>query len=739
MRRKIIMSDIKRKRILLVDDNADIHKDFCKILAKKSSESLSEDEASLFGTIKTVSNYEAQTYTIDSAYQGQDALELVHQALLNGQPYALAFIDMRMPPGWDGVETIKRIWEVDPYIQMVICTAYSDHSWDEITSQLGNSDNLLILKKPFEPIEISQIASALTRKWELIANLHSLVKNRTAELENLYSLTHTTLEATQEGILAVGLDGRILKYNSNFFKQWSISEELLKSEKYDVVFKKLAEQVEDPAFFIKMMNDLIATPKTKIIKEWQLTTGIILELYTHTQYLHNEIIGIVYSFQDITVRKELEQQLLHQATHDGLTGLPNRALLMDRIKQSLAHAKRFNLHVGVLLLDLDSFKEINDSHGHKAGDMLLKCHAKRLSEFVRENDTAARLGGDEFVVVLAAQPNERNLVGLLSRFEELFLKPCQLDNLSLIVTASIGVSIYPRDGEDADTLLKNADAALYHAKEQGRNRFQFYMEEFNQHILQRAVLKTALSHALENNELSINYQPLVDLKSNKIIGIEALLRWQHPTMGSISPLLFIPVAEESGLIIPIGSWALRTACAQAKIWHDSSAFPDIKIAVNISVKQFRQKNFVSLVHNVLEETHVKPECLELEITESLILGNVSEIIFKMLELKKLGIRFAIDDFGTGYSSLSYLKHFPFDTVKIDKTFIDNITTDCNSASIVEAIIAMTKNMGIDVLAEGVEDEEQVTFLREHHSNQVQGYYFSKPLTKQACTKLLKSR
>jgi len=265
------------------------------------------------------------------------------------------------------------------------------------------------------------------------------------------------------------------------------------------------------------------------------------------------------------------------------------------------------------------------------------------------------------------------------------------------------------------------------------------MEEFNQHILQRAVLKTALSHALENNELSINYQPLVDLKSNKIIGIEALLRWQHPTMGSISPLLFIPVAEESGLIIPIGSWALRTACAQAKIWHDSSAFPDIKIAVNISVKQFRQKNFVSLVHNVLEETHVKPECLELEITESLILGNVSEIIFKMLELKKLGIRFAIDDFGTGYSSLSYLKHFPFDTVKIDKTFIDNITTDCNSASIVEAIIAMTKNMGIDVLAEGVEDEEQVTFLREHHSNQVQGYYFSKPLTKQACTKLLKSR
>ena len=307
----------------------------------------------------------------------------------------------------------------------------------------------------------------------------------------------------------------------------------------------------------------------------------------------------------------------------------------------------------------------------------------------------------------------------------------------MIVTASIGASIYPQDGEDVDTLLKNADTALYHAKELGRNRFQFYMQEFNKQILERSELKTALSAALEKNELSLNFQPLVNLKSGKLIGLEALLRWQHPTLGLIPPLTFIPIAEELGLIIPIGEWVLRTACAKIKAWQQFSEFQQIKIAVNISVKQFRQKNFVAVVRKILEETQLNPNYLELEITESHILSNISDIVQKMVDLKALGVRFAIDDFGTGYSSLSYLKYFPFDTVKIDKTFIDNIATDANSASIVEAIIGMTKNMGMEVLAEGVEHEEQVDFLREHHSNQVQGYYFSEPLTEGECTELFK--
>jgi EAL domain-containing protein (putative c-di-GMP-specific phosphodiesterase class I) len=287
-------------------------------------------------------------------------------------------------------------------------------------------------------------------------------------------------------------------------------------------------------------------------------------------------------------------------------------------------------------------------------------------------------------------------------------------------------------------LLKNADAALYHAKELGRNKFQFYMEEFNQRIFQRAELKVALAQALLKNELSINYQPLIELTTNKIIGIEALLRWHHPVLGLILPKLFIPIAEESGLIIEIGEWVLRTACKQAKIWHESSDFSNLKLSVNVSVKQFRQKNFVSIVRNILEETQLRSGCLELEITESLLIGNIPDVIKKMNELKALQVRFAMDDFGTGYSSLNYLKNFPFDTVKIDKSFMDNISTDLSNASIVKAIIDMTKTLGMDVLAEGVEHQDQVDFLLENHSNQVQGYYFSKPLTVQECTELLKA-
>ncbi len=722
-----------KKRILVVDDNAEIHKDFRKILSHGIKPATDNDEAILFGLPDTI---DAHEYEIDSAYQGQEALDLVKRSLLDQNPYALAFIDMRMPPGWDGVETIKQIWAVDPCIQMVICSAYSDHSWEDITRELGNSDNLLILKKPFEIIEINQMASALTRKWELIANLQNLVKNRTVELERLYSLTHTTLESTQGGILAVSLDKSITLYNNTFLKQWDISEEFIKSKKSSAFFEELALRVEDSTLFLQMMNDLSSKPQIKSMGEWQLKNGILLDIHTNPQYFHDKIIGLVYNFLDVTERNKLERQLLHQATHDDLTGLPNRALLIDRVNQAIANAKRFDLHVVVLMLDLDNFKGINDTFGHKTGDLLLQSHAQRLSDFLRENDTVARLGGDEFVIVLASQSNDGQLVEFLNRLVELFLKPCHIDGHDLTVTGSIGACIYPQDGTDADTLLKNADAAMYHAKILGRNGFQFYREEFNKQLLEHTHLKNELKAAIQNKELSLNYQPLIDLNSGNIIGLEALIRWQHPIMGLISPSIFIPIAEESGLILEIGEWVLRTSCAQASLWHQSSAYSTIKISVNISSKQFRDKNFVPLIRDVLKKTQLNPEYLELEITEGLILDNVADVIQKMVELKALGIRFAMDDFGVGYSSLSYIKHFPFDTIKIDKAFIDNITTDISNASIVEAIIGMTKSLGINVLAEGVEHSEQVDFLKKHHSNQVQGYYFSKPLSEKECTKLL---
>lgn len=728
-----------RKRILLVDDNAEIHEDYRKILDKSEKNSLDAEEKILFGFVKTPATSRHPGYRLDSAFQGEEALEFVKKSLLENDPYALAFIDMRMPPGWNGVETIRRIWEIDPSVQMVICSAYSDHSWEDITRILENSDNLLILKKPFEVIEINQLAAALTKKWELIADLNRLVQNRTFALENLQSLTQATLESTEEGIFATGFDENILTYNKKFLQQWQLKQEQLEGANSNTIFQHLANQVDDSNLFLKNLLSLIEKPCLKNSKEWQLKNGKIFTLYAQPQYLHEQIIGMVFSFQDISERKKLEQQLFHQATHDILTGLPNRALLLDRMNQAIANARRFNLKVGTIVLDLDAFKEINDSLGHSAGDMLLKQTAKKLKEFVRENDTVARIGGDEFVIILEAQLDEKKCLVFVERLVELFSTPCKLEDHEIIVTASIGLSIFPQDGDQADILLKNADSALFYAKEQGRNRFQCYKEEFKSHILEQAELKVALAQALAKNQLSLHYQPLVNLATGQIIGVEALLRWNHPTMGMIPPLTFISAAEDSGQIVAIGEWVLRTACTQLKIWQKSSAFPGLKISVNISVKQFRQKNFVDMVRNLLHEIELDPGFLELEITETLILGNVADVIHKMVELKAIGVRFAIDDFGTGYSSLSYLKHFPFDTVKIDKSFMDNINTDSNNASIVEAIIGMTKNMGIDVLAEGVEYLEQVDFLREHHGNQVQGYYFSKPLDVTDCTELLNTK
>ncbi len=465
------MENRARKRILIVDDNPEIHKDFIKILSKNDNQTAIKGEYLLFGALKKASDLsDISHYQIDSAYQGEEALELVRSALSRSEPYAVAFIDMRMPPGWDGIETIKKIWDVDANIQIVICSAYSDHSWEDITRELGGSENFLILKKPFEVIEISQLAAALTKKWELLANLHELVKSRTDLLENLYSLSKATLDSVREGILAIALDGSVVIYNTNFLKQWGISETLLKSERASVIFEKLSEQVNDPVFFLKMMHELSEKPQLADIKEWELKSGVTLALFTHPQHLNDKIIGVVYSFQDITEHKKLEKELLHQATHDTLTGLPNRALFLDRIKQAIAHAKRFNLYVGVVHIDVDFFKEVNDTYGHNTGDLVLKYLADKMSEFVRETDTVARFGGDEFVVVFASQAHEKNLIEIVKRFSEIFSKPFNIDNHNMTLTVSIGVSIYPRDGEDIETLLKNADIAQYQAKQMGRNR-----------------------------------------------------------------------------------------------------------------------------------------------------------------------------------------------------------------------------------------------------------------------------
>lgn len=450
-----------------------------------------------------------------------------------------------------------------------------------------------------------------------------------------------------------------------------------------------------------------------------------------------EVTHFVGILQDVTETKRYQEQLEHQATHDTLTGLPNRSLLLDRLNRAILQAKRDSRSVTVAFLDLDGFKNVNDGMGHAAGDRLLEVVARRLEQCVRSTDTVARLGGDEFVLVLGAQERSSTTASELQRVLDAVSRPLQLDGRELYVTASLGASVYPRDGEDAESLLQNADTAMYRAKDLGRNTFQSYSGEMNQQLDRRLALLARLRHGVERKEFTLHYQPRVDLRSGRIVGVEALVRWQHPQLGMVSPADFIPLAEESGLIEPIGDWVLRTACLQAKAWRDMGLAP-IQMAVNLSARQFRRPGLAAWIAQTLHETQLRGEWLELELTESLLMQDADGAERTMRQIKDLGVSLAIDDFGTGYSSLSYLKRFPVDHLKIDRTFVRDLPAATGDAAIARTVIALGQILSMQVIAEGVETREQAVFLRDEGCDEIQGFYFSRPLSAQACGALLAS-
>ncbi len=588
-------------RILVIDDNTAIHEDFRKILLKKgpSRGDLNDMEAALFGDKPQETAMVA--FDMDYASQGKEGLEMVRQAKAEKRPFALAFVDGRMPPGWDGIETIKHLWQVCPDLQIVLCTAYADYSWQEIRRELGESDSWLILKKPFDNVEVLQLAHALTRKWEM--------------------------------------------------------------------------------------------------------------------------------------NRDIRGRLNRLAYYDSLTRLPNRVLFIDRLSQVLEIAQRYGNKGALLFIDMDNFKRINDTLGHTLGDLLLKNMAKRLTQCLRSSDTiarpapsnmAARIGGDEFTVILPRLQSEEEAAVVARRIADHLSQPLVLGNHEVIVTPSIGISLFPQDGDDVETLLKNADLAMYFAKRIGPNTSSYYQESMNAAALKRLTMEKHLRQAIERDEFSLHYQPQFNLLTGKLSGLEALLRWNNWELGNIPPMEFIPLAEENGLIIDIGAWVMHTACRQAGKWLSQGL--DLKrIAVNVSVKQFTHPQFLDMVKNTLAETGFEPQRLEIEITESLLVQDTDPIKETFQMLKEMNIRIAVDDFGTGYSSLARLNEMPIDCLKIDRSFVWGIDGGSKDQSIISAIIAMAEGMHLTVIAEGVETDGQADFLRTKQCQQAQGYLFSRPI------------
>ncbi len=571
------------------------------------------------------------------------------------------------------------------------------------------------------------------RILRLSGSLQDITQRKLAE-EKL-RLSATVFENTTEGVMITDDASRIISVNKAFTEITGYGEEEMRGATPDA----LKSGRHDEEFYAAMWG-LIRESGRWQGEVWnRRKNGDIFPEWLNIAVVKDErgrITHYVGVFSDISAMKESESKLDHLAHHDPLTGLPNRLLLNARMEHSLARARRNNSQLAILFLDLDHFKNINDTLGHPIGDLLLQETAHRLTGCVREEDTVTRLGGDEFTLLLEDQRNSRYASDVAQKIIAALAERFVLQGHEVFVTCSIGISIFPSDGDNVTTLFKNADSALYRAKEQGRNNYQYYTEELTTRAMERLSMENNLRHALERSELVVHYQPQVDLYNGSIIGMEALLRWQHPEMGLIPPASFIPLAEETGLIIPIGEWVLRTACTRLQAWIDAG-LPKVRMAVNLSSRQFNQKNLAEVVASALHDTGLDPHCLELELTESLIMQDAEAAILVLNRIRALGVQFSIDDFGTGYSSLSYLKRFPIDRIKIDQSFVRNITTDPEDAAVSQAIISLSHSLNMKTVAEGVETAEQQEFLRSRQCDEIQGFHFSRPVPEQEMEQLLK--
>jgi diguanylate cyclase (GGDEF)-like protein/PAS domain S-box-containing protein len=564
----------------------------------------------------------------------------------------------------------------------------------------------------------------------LEAGLIDITDRKEAEEALLFktALMEAQSETTIDGILVVDNSNHIVLVNNQFARHFGVPDEWLSRRDDQILLQYFAGNVEAPDVFFERVKYLSDHRDEKSRDDFRLKNGKTFDRYSAPLVdARGQHRGRIWYFRDITERIVAEERVQFLAYFDALTGLPNRTLLQDRMSKALAGAQRRKENVAILFLDLDRFKIINDTLGHSSGDMLLQEVAARLKGCAREQDTVARVGGDEFVLLLTTVAQASDAAVAAQRVLDAVTAEFSLGGNPLKVTCSVGISMFPEHGMNSEALIKNADAAMYSAKQKGPNNIQFFTEDLNDQMVERLTLEKGLRLALDRQEFFLVYQPQMDIATGEIVGVEALLRWQHPDLGLVPPDRFIRIAENTGLIVPIGEWVLKTACAQARKWQDEG-FQQLQMAVNVSAVQFRQDGFRDLIRSVLREAGLAPQYLELELTESLLLTNADVMFSVLQDLKEMGLKLAIDDFGTGYSSLSYLRQFPVSKLKIDRSFVQDVANNPDDAAITTAIIGMAKNLNLRVIAEGVENEAQMSFLRAQQCDEIQGYYFSRPLS-----------
>jgi diguanylate cyclase (GGDEF)-like protein/PAS domain S-box-containing protein len=633
-------------------------------------------------------------------------------------------VDLFLPDS-HGIETFDRLFQTAPQIPILVLSAAQDEEVAKLAVQHGAQDYLL---------------KTCIDGYLLPKALGSMVE-RAAIAEALFDekeRAQVTLNSIGDAVMSTDVWGQVTYLNvvAESLTGWSRKEaaDHPVEEVFRIIDAFTRKAAQNPmALAIRENKTVALTPNCVLIRR----DGVEAAIEDSAAPIHDrrgQVTGAVMVFHDVSTARALSSKMSYLAQHDSLTDLPNRILFSDRLTAAIAMAHRYQRKLAVLFLDVDRFKHINDSLGHGIGDRLLQSVAQRLRACVRASDTVSRQGGDEFVILLSQVTHAQDAAVSADKILLALGTPHRIDQHELHVTASIGIVTYPDDGIEAETLMKHADFAMYHAKDVGRNNYQFFKQDMNLRADERQSVESGLRHALDRQEFALHYQPNIHLETGTVSGVEALIRWCHPQRGLVSPARFIPIAEECGLIAPIGRWVLREACRQARAWQDAG-LASLRIAVNISAVELRAKDFVAGVRAILTETGLEPHYLELELTETFLMQDSKSTVAVLQALKDLGVHLALDDFGTGYSSLSYLKRFPIDTLKIDQSFVRDLATDADDASIVSAVISMGESLHMRVVAEGVETREQLTFLQEHSCPFGQGYYFSPPVAAGKFTQL----